>query len=84
MTRDQITGMLTDGDSASSTWKHLAQLDEQIVPLTFDQVTYYNSLQVILSYRTVYCPVGEFLLAAEICSEHPEICSPNPLRVQSS
>jgi hypothetical protein len=23
MTRDQITGMLTDGDSASSTWKHL-------------------------------------------------------------
>ena len=62
----------------------LAQLDEHTVPLTLDQVAYYNSLQVILSYRSVYCPVGEFLLAAEVCAEHPEVCSPNPLRVQSS
>ena len=57
----------------------LAQLDEHIVPLTLDQVAYYNSLQVILSYRSVYCPVGEFLLAAEICNEHPEVCSQKTL-----
>jgi hypothetical protein len=62
----------------------LALLDEHIIPLTPKQVAYYNSLQVILSYRSVYSPVGEFLLAADICKEHPEVCSPNPLRMQSS
>lgn len=59
----------------------LTSLDEQIISLSSDHVTYYNSLQVLQSYRSVYCPLGEFLLAAEICNLHPEVCTAERVRV---
>jgi len=58
----------------------LQQLDLHTVPMTPENVIYYNSLQVFQSYRYVYCPFGEFLLAADISCGHPEICMPERKR----
>lgn len=57
----------------------MAQLDGQVVPITAELVAEYNSLQVILSQRAVFCSRGAFLPAVELCSEYPEICSREPL-----
>jgi hypothetical protein len=37
----------------------------------------YNRLQVLQSYRQVFCSTDSFELARKICDEHPEVCSPN-------
>jgi hypothetical protein len=63
---------------------HLADMDERTIPLTSEHITYYNSLQVLQSYRSIYSLLGEFLLAVEICAEHPEVCVPERIRVETS
>jgi hypothetical protein len=58
------------------------RFDCKSMPLNGDNVTYYNSLQVYQSYRQIYCPSRKFDLAERICSEHPEICTPERVRLQ--
>lgn len=45
-------------------------------------IIHYNSLQVIQSYRQVFCSEEKFGLAEQICREHPEVCDLNRDRVQ--
>jgi hypothetical protein len=40
-------------------------------------VEQYNRLQVLQSYRQVFCSTDSFELARKVCGEHPEVCSPN-------
>jgi hypothetical protein len=60
----------------------LAQLDEGTINLTSDHIVYYNSMQVLESYRSIYCPVGDFLLAADLSNAFPELSNPERTRVQ--
>jgi hypothetical protein len=50
--------------------------------LNLDNITHYNSLQVLQSYRQVYCSSQKFGLAEQICNEHPEVCTPNRKRFE--
>jgi hypothetical protein len=52
------------------------------IPLTLENVTYYNSGQVLQSNRQVYCPIPQFALAEQVCREHPEACRPNRSQAQ--
>jgi hypothetical protein len=53
------------------------QNDGRVVTLSDDEVMRYNTLQVEQCYRQVFCKVRDFDLAATICSQHPEVCSPD-------
>ena len=57
-----------------TTFRHLEQYELRTLPLSPENVIYYNSLQVFQSHRYVYCPFSEFLMTAEISCEHPEMC----------
>lgn len=43
------------------------------IPLTDDNVTFHNSLQVISAERFVFSQTPDFALAAEMIREHPEV-----------
>ncbi|WP_420643677.1 DUF4238 domain-containing protein [Candidatus Leptofilum sp.] len=59
----------------SNLTKKLADdLDGNLIKLERENVTYYNSLQVVSSYRQVYSKSQDFELAKKICENNPEIC----------
>lgn len=60
----------------------LIRADCKSIPLEPDHVLYYNSGQVIRSYRHVYSSTAQFELAADVCAHHPEVCDPKRERVQ--
>ena len=55
--------------------------DGKCVFLTSENVTYYNSLQVVQSYRQVYCNEDNFDLVKNICEEHAEVRDLNRNRI---
>jgi len=55
--------------------------DNKVLDLEADNVTYYNSLQVLQSYRQVYCSANAFELALQICRERPYVRDPDKIRV---
>ena len=55
--------------------------DNKVLNLEADNVTYYNSLQVLQSYRQVYCSANAFELALQICRERPYVRDPDKMRV---
>jgi len=59
-------------------------LDGNLVPLQADHVLHYNSLQVLHSYRQIYCESDNFSLARKVCDEHPDICDPDRPRWASN
>jgi hypothetical protein len=61
---------------------HYASLDCMGMALNSDNITYYNYLQVAECHRQVFCPLEDFELARQICSEHPQVCSPDRPRIQ--
>ena len=61
---------------------HYAQRDCGSLSLNSDNVTHYNSLQVLQSYRQVYCSSHKFDLVEQICNEHPDVCTPNKKRFE--
>jgi hypothetical protein len=61
---------------------HIQHLDLTTISLNAENVIYYNSLQVFQSYRHVFCPHGEFLLAADISNAHPRVSVPERERVK--
>lgn len=61
-----------------------AGYEDSYLPLDREDVKHYNSLQVLDSYRQIYCPVGDFLFAAELCAEHPAVCTPKQSRIEVS
>lgn len=63
---------------------HVRHLDLSTIPLKPENVMYYNSLQVFQSYRHVFYPYGEFLLAADIANAHPRVSVPERERVKWS
>ncbi len=58
------------------------KLDCKSLQSTLDNVTYYNSMQVVKSYRYVYCATDNFDLVRRICKDNPKVCSPDRERVQ--
>ena len=60
------------------------RIEERTIPLISGHVEYYNSLQVLQSYRSIYSRSGDFLSAVEICAEHPEVCTPDRIRIQTT
>jgi hypothetical protein len=58
--------------------------DYKTIPLGRENVLYFNSGQVLGSYRHVYSSVSEFELAVNLCAENPEICDPDRDRIQIS
>ena len=65
-----------------NTFKEVAHLDCHSLSLDSEGVRYYNHLQVFQSYRQIYCSKSDFLLAAEICCEYPQVCNPDRGRTQ--
>ena len=61
--------------------KHFVSKDGRSIALDSNGVTYYNSLQVSQSYRQVYCSSNSFVLAKEMCNQHPELCEPDRTRI---
>lgn len=59
-------------------WK---QHDRKAVPMTVEQVSDYNGLQVMRSYQRVFCAADDFALASDLCAAHPEIRDPKRARV---
>ncbi len=57
-------------------------LDSQLFPLTFEDIHYYNGLQVFHSNRLVFCSEDKFELAREICQNSPEVCSEEKNRIE--
>ncbi len=57
-------------------------LDSKLFPLTFEDIRYYNGLQVFHSNRLVFCSEDKFGLAGEICQNYPEVCSEEKNRIQ--
>lgn len=56
-------------------------IDNKVLGLEADNITYYNSLQVFQSYRQVYCSANAFELALRICRERPFVRDPDRKRV---
>lgn len=57
------------------------EMDNKVLELQADNVTYYNSLQVFQSYRQVYCSSNAFELGLRICRERPFVRDPDRKRV---
>jgi hypothetical protein len=53
-----------------------AALDRKLVPLTEENVTFFNSLQVNQCTQQVFCPKGQYTLAAEMCAADPSLSVP--------
>lgn len=65
-------------------FKEIEKMDRRTTSLTEENVTYYNSLQVLQSYRQIYCSEKEFDLAEDMCSKNPKLNSPKKNRIQSN
>jgi len=56
------------------------RLENKCIPISADNVTYFNAAQISQSYRQIYAPSDSFDLVREVCGEHPEWCSPHKRR----
>lgn len=63
-------------------YKLLSRFDSTYTALDRDNIKRYNSLQILQSYRQVYCSIGDLSFAAEVCAENPEVCNPDRKRLQ--
>jgi hypothetical protein len=54
------------------------------IPLTKEDVAFYNSLQVEQSQQYLYCRFSDFSLAEKQCGERPDICVPGRQRVYAN
>lgn len=63
-------------------FKGLEERDGRCLVLGVPHVKDLNKLQVLQSYRQVYCPSDDFRFAEEVAAEHPEACSLERGRVQ--
>jgi hypothetical protein len=54
-----------------------AGLEGRVIPLTDEQVSYYNLQQVLQSTRQVYSLDGSFDAVRETCARRPDVCDPN-------
>lgn len=71
-------------DTGSRAIQQIAEgMDGNLIPLEADHIKRYNSLQVIHSYRQIYCEADSFELALKICNEHPQVCNPDRPRWKS-
>lgn len=57
------------------------KFENRMIPLNADNVTYYNSLQVVQSYRQVFSLKDNFNLAHEMYETHPNAFTPNRTRI---
>lgn len=62
-------------------FKKLEKWDLKIMDLKKDDIAFYNSMQVLQSYRQIYCSSKSFNLAERICREHPDVCNPRQDRI---
>lgn len=46
-----------------------------------EDVKFYNRLQVVSSYRQVFCQTDDFKFASKVCRDNPEICDMNRQRI---
>ena len=53
-----------------------AGLDRKLVPLTEENVVFFNSLQVNQCTQQVFCFKGQYTLAAEMCAADPSLSVP--------
>jgi hypothetical protein len=58
--------------------------DGKAVVMNAYGVEHYNNLQVMRSFRQVYCQTSQFEQAEGVCRRFPEVCSPNRDRCEVS
>ena len=58
-------------------FEQIAEFEYTSARLHPSAVERYNRLQILQSYRQVFCSTDSFELARKVCAEHPEVCSPN-------
>lgn len=63
-------------------FKAFAKFERKWIRLEDENVTCYNSLQVLQSNRQVYCARDDFSVAKEVCRRWPEKCNPERERVK--
>jgi hypothetical protein len=63
-------------------FKKCISLDRKLYPLTFEDIHYYNGLQVFQSNRMVFCSEDKFDLAREICQKYSEVGYEEKNRIQ--
>lgn len=62
-------------------FKDLEKYENRIIPLTTDNITYYNSLQVVRSYRQIFSSNNDFKLVKEMFETHADAFSPDRTRI---
>ena len=60
----------------------LQSKDGTLVEINEDNVMYYNSLQILQSYRQVYCPTDSFELAQRMCQDSPLLSDSSRSRLE--
>ncbi len=60
----------------SNIFASYASLDRKLVPITEENVIFFNSLQVNQCTQQVFCSRGQFTLAAEMCAANPSLSLP--------
>lgn len=64
-------------------FRNLASQDCTSCSLSANQVTYYNRLQVLRSYRQVYSSSDDFSMVEQICQRFQDICDPDRTYVRA-
>jgi hypothetical protein len=57
-----------------SHFKNLIHFDKKLVRMSLEDVSDYNTMQVLKSHMFVFNSSDNFDLAKQICKDHPEIC----------
>ena len=65
-----------------SAFREYENRDGKIISLNSENITYYNSMQVVNSNRQIYCINEKLQMADTICNTNPEICNPNRERIK--
>jgi hypothetical protein len=61
-------------------FKEEVKLDGVVKLLNTSEIGYYNWLQIIRSYRQVYCASSDFHVAEQTCQRFPDVCDPKQAR----
>lgn len=62
-------------------FKKFEKYENRIIPLTTDNVTYYNCLQVVRSYRQIFSSKNDFKLVKGMFETHADAFSPDRTRI---
>lgn len=65
-----------------SHFQEMLKLESKLLPLTYQDINFYNMLQIYGSNRFVFCSENRFELVEEVCQTYPHVCSTDKNRIK--